>query len=78
MSDVVRSDDRGRVTIPKWAREKLSYKSGEPLELRVENTKIILSPSSDQEERLDSLVKHVRFDRSARRRAEERLKDRNI
>lgn len=79
MIEVLRSDDRGRITIPKWAREKLEYKYGDPLELRVEDSKLILSPpTNEEEERLDVVLRDVKFDRSARRRAEKWLKGSSI
>ncbi len=72
---MLRSDRRGRITIPRWARDKLGYKYGDPLELRVEGSKLILSSPTNQEEtRLDAVLKDVKFDRSARRRAGEWLK----
>lgn len=76
--EVLRSDDRGRITIPEWAREKLGYKPGQALELRVEDAKIILSPPSNEEEkRLDEILGKVKFDRVARRRAEQWLKQKS-
>ena len=76
MAEVLRSDDRGRITIPRWARDKLGYKYGEPLELRVEDRCLILSPPTDEAgEKLDALIGEVEFNRSARRRAEKWLKD---
>jgi AbrB family looped-hinge helix DNA binding protein len=76
MAEVLRSDDRGRITIPRWARDKLGYKYGEPLELRVEDRCLILSPPTDEAgKKLDVLLGEVKFDRSARRRAERWLKD---
>jgi len=40
MVEVLRSD-RDRIAIPEWAREKLGYKPGQALELRVEDAKIL-------------------------------------
>ncbi len=76
MVEVLRSDNRGRITIPKWARDKLEYRYGQPLELRVEDSKLILTPPTDDEgKRLDVILGNVKFDRSSRRRAEKWLRD---
>ena len=73
--EILRSDDRGRITIPRWARRSLGYDYGDPLELRVEGSKMILTtPSNEEERRLDVVLKDVKFDRSARRRGERWLK----
>lgn len=76
MPDVLRSDARGRVTIPKKIRERIGYDPGQPLQVRLKDGKIVLSPiAKDPEKRLDEVLGEITFDRKARRKAEKWLKE---
>lgn len=76
MPDVLKSDERGRVTIPARIREKTGCEPGQPFELHVEGNKIVLSPlPKNPEKKLDELLGGIKFDRKARKRAEEWLKE---
>lgn len=75
MSDVSRSDSRGRVTIPAEIREETGYEPGQPFQIYVDGGKIVLSPlPKNPEKKLDELLGGIEFDRKARKRAEEWLK----
>lgn len=79
MTVAARLDDRGRITVPASVREKLGFNRGDLLEIRVEDSKLILSPFKNEEgKKLEELIGDLKFDRSSRREAESWLGDQNI
>lgn len=78
VTQVVKADDRGRVTIPCEIREEVGLKAGAEVEVRAEGDRVILSPVTERRaEKLSAMLGDVRFDRKARRRAERWLLERS-
>jgi AbrB family looped-hinge helix DNA binding protein len=71
---VVEIDDRHRITIPKGVRETLNLSEKQKLYMVVAgDTLIIKKMPPNPSESLDEILGDIRFDREARRRAEEWL-----
>lgn len=71
MGKVSKSDERGRITIPREVREKVGLEREQRLRIIVQGEELILVPmESEPEESLEEFVGEVKFDREARRRAE--------
>lgn len=75
---VVKADDRGRITIPVKIREEVGLKAGGEVEVRCEEDRVIVVPVTERRtEKLSEILGEVHFDREARRRGERWLLERS-
>ena len=56
----VSGDDKGRVLIPKEARDRVGLKAGGRARLKVENKRIIIMPSTSPEEFIEEMEGCIR------------------
>lgn len=71
---IVEVDDRFRLTLPKEVRSTFKVSSGERLYvITAGNILIIKKVPEDPSKELDKLIRDVKFDRNARRKAEQWL-----
>ncbi|MFW6111202.1 MAG: AbrB/MazE/SpoVT family DNA-binding domain-containing protein [Thermoproteota archaeon] len=77
-TQVVKSDDRGRITIPSKIRKDVGLDAGAEVEVKVEGDRVILSPLTGKRgEKLSEILGGVYFNRKARRKGERWLLERS-
>ncbi len=70
LNEVVRLDERGRVTIPREVRDRLGLRPGERLSVRVMGNSIVLAKAEDPFKVIKKVLKSITFHRGLRREAE--------
>jgi len=66
-----RLDSKGRLVIPKWAREAVGLREGDEVVIRVRGRELVITRACDPFAKLGELLGDLTFDRSLRRVAEE-------